>query len=197
MATLTERFPMCVAFGFEGGAGYKTSIAVNLGGKEKRNQDWSQSRGRWRATQLGKKEDVTEMLVKYFHAAAGRQNNFPFRDWIDYKVASSEGIVTLVSGTTYQLYKRYTIGGISRDRKIIRPVSAVIAGGGTYSSVNTSTGTFTHDSGAAPTGWAGQFDCLCRFDQDELNIEIVNRNGGGGELIFTWGNIGIVEDKES
>lgn len=194
MATLSERFPMRVAFGFSGGARYSVGIAVTLGGREKRNQNWSMSRGRWVATQNAKKEVETQILVHYFHAAGGRENNFPFRDWIDFQVSSAQGVVELISGNDYQLQKRYTRGGVTRDRDIFRPVNASISGGGSYT-VNTSTGVVTRNSGAAPTGWSGQFDCLCRFDTDDLqDIEVVGK-GPDGEFIYTWGGIAIVETR--
>lgn len=193
MPTLTERFPLKVAFGFTGGARYSTSLSVNLAGGEKGNQNWTQTRGRWVATQQAKNEEDTEALVEYFHAAAGRANPFPFRDWTDYKVVSADGRVRSLGGGLYQLVRRYTRGGISRDRDIYLPVNAAVAGGGSYS-VNTSTGVVTHNSGAAPTGWAGQFDCLCRFDDDEMNIEVINKRPDG-ILLFTWGGIRIVEKR--
>lgn len=191
MTTLTTRFPMRVAFGFTGGARYNTGISINLGGDEQANQNWTQSRGRWVATQQAKREEPTQTLVKLFHAAAGRKNYFPFRDWTDYRVASSEGVLLALGGGLYQLQKRYTFGGVNRDRDIYLPVSATVAGGGTYA-VNTSTGVVTHSAGNAPTGWSGQFDCLCRFDSDDLNVTTIGANQEHG-VLYTWGGIEIVE----
>ncbi len=192
MTTLTTRFPEKVAFGFSGGARYSTSIAVSGSGHEKRNQNWSQSRGRWTATHAGKNETDTQALVKHFHAAGGMLNNFPFKDPTDYQVVTAEGILTLVSSGIYQLYKRYSSGGVNRDYKVVRPVNAVAAGGGSYS-ISATTGLLTHSSGSAPTSWSGEFDRLCRYDSDELNIELVN--GAPGHRLYSWGNIAIVEDK--
>lgn len=193
MTTLTDRFPFRVAMGFEGGSGYSTSIAVVLGGAEKRNQNRSNSLGRWTATQQNKRQAITEELIAFYHAAGGRANDFPFRDWSDYRCAAGDGSVVLVSGATYQLYKQYVSGGVTRLRKIIRPVNSVVAGGGSYS-VSSTTGLLTHLSGAAPAGWSGEFDVLCRFESDDAlsQLQAVDKMGDG-TILFTWGNIGITE----
>lgn len=193
MAILTERFPYRVALGFEGGSAYSTTIAVLPSGKEKRNANRANPMGRWVATQLHKLETETKALIDFYHAAGGRINLFPFRDWSDYKVASGAGNVVLISGDTYQMRKAYVMGGVTRYRNIIRPVNPVVTGGGTYS-VNPSTGVVTRISGAVPTGWTGEFDCLCRFESDNVlqQITIVNRHGSGSH-IYTWGDIAIVE----
>jgi uncharacterized protein (TIGR02217 family) len=193
MATLTERFPYRVALGFEGGSAYSTTIASLPSGKEKRNANRTTSMGRWVATQLHKREPVTQALIAFYHAAGGRINLFPFRDWSDYKVLAGDGSAVLISGATYQLRKQYVSGGITRYRNITRPINAVVAGGGVYS-VNPSTGVLTVISGGPPTGWTGEFDCLCRFESDDVlqQITIVNRHGSG-EHIYTWGDIAIRE----
>ncbi len=192
MATLTTRFPTGVASGFEARPGYSTSIGRVPSGKEKRNQNSANSLGRWVATPAEKTETITRALIEYFHACAGRANNFPFKDFSDYQVTSGQGLVVLITSGSYQLYKRVTVGGVTRDRKIVRPLSVVVGGGGTYS-VSATTGILTHSAGSAPTGWTGEFDNLCRFDTDELNITMITRTGSG--YIYDWGQIGIQEDR--
>jgi len=190
MATLTTRFTTRVASGFESKPGYSTSIGRLPSGKEKRNQNSANSLGRWVATPAEKDEATTRELIEYFHACAGRANSFPFKDFSDYQVTSGQGLVVLVSSGIYQLYKRVTVGGVTRDRKIVRPLSAVVAGGGTYS-VSTTTGILTHSAGSAPTGWTGEFDNLCRFDSDEISITAIVRSGSG--YLYDWGGLGIQE----
>jgi uncharacterized protein (TIGR02217 family) len=178
--------------GFEGGSGYLTEIAQVPGGKEKRNAQRANSLGAWVATQLHKRHAPTQELIKYWHAAAGRANDFPFRDWTDYQVETGDGVFLALTASTYQLQKRYITGGVTRTRDIIRPLAGlVVTGSGTYS-VSGSTGILTVTSGAAPTGWHGEFDLLCRFGTDDLKVTIVDKRGNG-EFIYTWGDISIEE----
>jgi uncharacterized protein (TIGR02217 family) len=194
MATLTIRFPYRVALGFEGGSAYSTTVAALPSGREKRNANRINSMGRWVATHMHKLEADTQALISFYHAAGGRINVFPFRDWSDYKVPAGAGNVVLVTGSTYQLRKAYTSGGVTRYRNITRPLNQVVSGGGTYS-VDPDTGLLTLIAGSPPTGWTGEFDCLCRFEADNVlqQITIANRQGGGGSHIYTWGDIAIVE----
>lgn len=193
MAYIATRFPELIAFGFSGGPAFRTRIAATRSGKEQRNQGLSASLGRWTATHKHKGQTATEALIAYFQVANGRTNTFRFKDYADFAAAGSAGIVTLISGDTYQMKKRYTVGASSQDRPIYKPIAATvsISGGGSYS-LAAETGIITRNSGAAPTGWTGQFDAHCRFDSDEMQIEIVERKAGG-EYIYTWGDIAIVE----
>lgn len=196
MTTLTERFPYRVALGFEGGSGYLTEIAQVPGGKQKRNSQRQNSLGRWRATQLTKRHNVTQELIKFFHAAGGSLNDFPYRDWTDFNVASGDGIFETIDATHFQLQKRYIKGGVTRTRDIIRPLSTItVVGTGNYS-VSLTTGILTVNSGANPTGWYGQFDLLCIFGQDDLaGMRIVDRHGPNAHegFLYTWGDISIEE----
>lgn len=193
MSYSTLRFPELVAFGFAGGPGFNTRVAASISGFEQRQQNWSASRGRWRATHRHKGQAATEALLAYFQAMNGRTHGFPFKDYTDYSASASTGVVALISGDTYQMKKRYTAGGLTMDRPIKKPISATvsISGGGSYS-LDAATGIITRNSGAAPTGWTGQFDVPCRFNADEMQIEIVERKPSG-EYIYTWGDIEIVE----
>jgi uncharacterized protein (TIGR02217 family) len=194
----TPRMHDKVAFGFSGGPRFSTSVAVGFSGAEKRNVNWTQARGRWTATMLAKKQDVTESLIAHFRAVRGMAYGFRMKDWSDFECRAADSLlVELTANTTWQLYKNYTFGTNVSSRKIAkpRPNQVTIVGAGTYT-VNTATGVVTKTGGSNPTGWYGAFDVPVRFDTDDLNIEIINRNRIDG-LLYTWGNIPLVELKDT
>ena len=93
------------------------------------------------------------------------------------------GRVSLVSGTTYQLQKRYTAAGSSRtkDRKITRPLasgfllqeSAVTVPPANYT-LNVATGTLTIASApvAATLTWSGSFYVPVHFRDDNIDWDL-------------------------
>lgn len=130
MAVLTTRMPDDVAYGFQGGPEFNTEVIVVESGHEQRNQLWSQARRMYQADQHNKTQALTNTLIDFFHAALGRTHAFRMKDHNDYAATVSNGrLGTGAVGTgtaTYQLYKRYTQGGQSHDRKITRPVSGAL-----------------------------------------------------------------------
>lgn len=85
---------------------------------------------------------------------------------------------------------------------LAHPINS-ISGTGPYTftlATNTSGKTITLGSGLGSKfpqasdalTWAGEFDVPCRFNTDQLNVEVVARLQGG-EYVYTWGDIEIVE----
>lgn len=87
---------------------------------------------------------------------------FRFRDWADYQVQASAGIVQANGTPTGQLYKRYTFAGIAFDRKISKPVAGTVSisngasvlVSGAHYSLDTSSGAITW-SATASAGVSG------------------------------------------
>ena len=192
----TPTFPRRVAFGFVGGTRYNTSRAILPNRQDKRNVDQDDGLGKWVVSQRGKNEIETRELIAFKRVVKGMGHGFRFPDWSDYKCIASEGNgeVVFISGTTWQLYKSYAQGALSELRLIQkpRPGTVTILGGGSYT-LNTATGTFTHNSGAAPIGWVGEFDVPAIFGDDEINIEIVGKRVADLSFIYSWGSISIEE----
>ncbi len=192
MSFLAITMPDDVAYGFVAGDMYDVDIVRTLGGWEQRNLNAAQSLGRWTAAYPNKTKAQSDGLLAFWHVANGRQHGFLAKDWMDFEAAGSEGVLTLVSTDLYQMYKRFTSQAQTKDREIKKPRSGTIAiaGGGTYT-IDYATGRVTRVSGAAPTGWTGQFDKPCRFDMEKPNISAVARSGA--DLIYSWGDAAIVE----
>lgn len=164
----TPRFPVDISVGSKFGPGYSTSIARNLGGFEQNNQNWSMPLHIGDVIFGCRTQPQLNNLLAYFHGVAGMHNGFRFKSFNDYTATGSQGTVTVIDATHWQMYKTYTFGALSKARKITKPIAgAVIAGGGSYS-YDTATGIITKLSGADPTGWVGEFDFPVRFNLDEM-----------------------------
>lgn len=185
----TPRFPTTISAGAKFGPGYSTSKARNLGGAEASNQNWLMPLYRGDVSHAAKTQALYDDLLAYFHGVAGRHNQFRFKNFGDFSATSAQGtLVELTANTTWQMYKTYTYGALSKARKISKPIATgmVIAGGGSYT-LDTTTGIITRNSGANPTSWAGQFDTPVRFDTDEmLPVSITS-------ALYEWTSIPILE----
>lgn len=120
------RLPIYIERGAKGGPGFSTTIKDLAGGKEKRNQNWSRSRGRW---DIGYAIDDLAGLypvVAFFYARRARARGFRFRDWSDYHV--DRQTIAVADGTkrVFQIIKRYQDDGGSYDRLITRPVRGTV-----------------------------------------------------------------------
>jgi uncharacterized protein (TIGR02217 family) len=187
----TPRFPETVSFGVTGGPEFLTDVVIVNSGHEYRNQVRSLELNRWDVAHAARLPEHWAPLKKFFRNAAGRANGFRFKDWADYEVESGEGVFTLLTATTFQMWKRYTSGSTSYDRKIQKPVSGTVTvTGGSGVTVDYTTGIVTVSSGT-PTSWVGEFDVPARFDTDQMRGTIIDRSGN--DYVIGWESIPVVE----
>jgi uncharacterized protein (TIGR02217 family) len=194
----SPRFPERISYGAVGGAEFNTIVAGTTTGREVRESLQAYPKQRWDVSQGVNGAADFKQLRAFFWAMRGKQHGWRFKDWTDFEVDYTEGIVTGLTSTTFQLVKRYSIGGLTMDRIITKPVTGTVAvqvsGTPTAATVNTVTGVITIGSApsAANVTWAGEFDCPMRFDTDHLQGEVVARNLQDG-LLTRWAGIPIVE----
>lgn len=189
MAFIDTRFPIDISYGATGGVGYKTDIVEMASGIEQRNSVWSQGKGVWDVSHGVKTQTQLDVLIAFFRNMKGKANGFRFKDWSDFSVTTGQGIFTSIDATHFQMYRRYTVAGNNSDRKITKPVSGtIIITGGAGVTLDYLTGIVTVTSGT-PTAWTGEFDVPCRFDTDQMKVNLTAFN------IYTWGNIPVVEEK--
>jgi uncharacterized protein (TIGR02217 family) len=191
----SPRFPAIVARDLIGGPTYLTEIIALTSGHEQRDAMWSMPRQRYTVPLSNLTQTQMDALLAFLRVARGRFNGFRVRDPVDFRVSTSgvDGVVALISGDTYQLYKRYTSGSNTVDRKIVKPVTPiVVSGGGTYT-IDYTTGVVTRTGGAAPTGWTGSFDVPCRCDTDAISVEAHRVSAGGA---FS-GSIPLIELRQA
>jgi uncharacterized protein (TIGR02217 family) len=194
----SPRFPECFALqAVRGGPAFSTDIAQTISGAEFRNINWDQGLSSWVVGYAAKPLSEFKMLRDFFRGVRGRGHGFRLRDPLDHSAAIGDGVVLLISGDNYQMYRRYSTGGALFEDKIIhKPVAGtiVVAGGGTYT-IDHATGIITRTAGAVPTGWSGEYDKPARFDSDRMEDARVVDKLPGGELLVEWGVIPIVEQR--
>lgn len=201
----SPRFPENIGAGALGGPEFNTTVVKTVGGSEQRNGAWAYPLHRWDVSQ-GLKHQADFMTVRaFFMTMRGRLHGFRFKDLADYQAdhtGDEKGIVSGITGTTFQLVKRYTSGSQTQDRVIKKPIAAgfELKDSGTTLTLttdytlNTVTGvvTTTTTRTAANLTWAGDFDVPMRFDTDALRGRIDSRNPSRG-LLHEWASIPIVE----
>lgn len=206
MAFHDIRFPDRIAEGAEGGPEFSTSIIISSGGHEQRVANWSVARGRWNVgTGLQDASDYATLLA-FFRARQGRLHAFRFKDWSDFEMPRQTIGTTDGADATWQIFKRYTSGGVNSDRTITRPVSGTVqvwvnnaaitlgSGAGEFQ-VNLSTGVITLGSAlTATTGHAievaCEFDVPARFDTDSLPLNLQAFEIG------QWPDVPVMEIRE-
>jgi uncharacterized protein (TIGR02217 family) len=131
-----------------GGPQFQTNVIVVQSGYEQRNKSWAFSRGNW---QLGERVVVNsekEALINFFYSRKGKFQAFRFKDWADFKVDHTNGILGTGFGTghpEFDLYKTYSDGDDTYLKRINKPVpgTVVVKQNGTIvpSAVDYTTGT--------------------------------------------------------
>jgi len=178
----TPKFPSTPKFGLTSEPGYDVSVIRVASGRERRNRNWSRPLTRITIT-VGpgpRASDEIQELLEFWHAVGGTACGFRYKDWSEFKScrlaltpARTDQPLVLVSGSIYQITKRYTAGAAVQDREITKPVSGtlLIADAGTlktettHYTVDYATGrvTLLFTPGGAMT-WGGEFDIPVRFD---------------------------------
>lgn len=202
MAHREVELPDVPAFGVEGGPGYSTSLARNLGGYALSNKNWSASLRDWMLSFPPRPKSDYDDLLDFFEVIAeGAGNTWLFKDPYDFSATSTNGILTLQAGspqTLYQAYKRRTVGAYSKDRLIqkLRTSTITVYDNGVLKgsgySFDASTGLFTITTGTGPFTWAGEFLNVVRFAEDPMKAAIIDK---GAELIISWRSILLREER--
>jgi uncharacterized protein (TIGR02217 family) len=172
---LNVSFPPYVAQGASGGPEFSTEVVSLASGSEQRNSLWAGARGKWNiSTGIRTRAQMLDVIA-FFHVVKGKAYSFRFRDWNDYQAANVP--MVQVTGTVWQLVKRYTIASFEHVRTITKPVagtvSITVSGLPVVpSGIDYLTGrvTFSSAPGAAPHA-TFEFDVPVRFDTDHLSVQ--------------------------
>lgn len=189
----TPRFPTCPAFGYSAEPRYSVTRIQLAGGHERANLNWSRVLHRYTLSIGPRDEDAIAEAHEFYHAVAGMAGRFRFKDHVDFKSCRSPGDPTPVdqplvfdaeqSPASYVLTKRYTMGALTRDREIRKPIAGTIrvADNGVEKTegvdwtLDPTFGLVTLGfSPAGPLTWGGEFDVPVRF-VSEFPVEIVER----------------------
>jgi uncharacterized protein (TIGR02217 family) len=204
----TPRFPDDIALdALEGGPTYSTSVLATFGGTDFRNINRAQQKGEWDTASGIRTPGDFNAVRDLFRMARGQAHGFRFRDWADYLCTHDEGVLTLVSGSLYQMYKRYGSGATLEDRIITKPIAATCVfkrnRGGTITTITPTLDATTggvivssHVGGDVYT-WAGEFDVPVRFNTDQLRTRATGpRDYGDGRPLLSWDAVPLIEDPQ-
>ncbi len=187
-----------------GGPRFKTTVLTLESGFEKRNVDWSEDKGQWDVgyglmskTGSGPAEAFIDEINSFFRARRGRAHSFRFKDWGDFTIEDPNDPTTTnqLIGTgdgankVFQIFKRYTSGGINYDRPLTKIVSGtltvlldgVVQADPADFSVDLITGIVTFvvaPPGGEVVAVACEFDVHVRFNIDHLQINLEIFNAG-------------------
>lgn len=181
------RLPDDIDYGFTGGPKFSTKVLTGFSGWEQRFVNWAKARLEWNISKSVQDQTLIDVVIAFFNARQGRGRGFRFKDWTDYRITAQ----SIGTGTgallVFQIYKRYTSGGVNYDRTIKKIVAASVSitvngvakieganPGGDYT-VAYNTGIVTFNAGKAPPNTqvvaiTCEFDVPVRFDTDKLDV---------------------------
>jgi len=193
MSFFEERFPDDIAQGAMGGPSFKTSEVKVSGGARSANKDWSAPLHFFNVASGIKSRDDFKIARSFFWVVFGAFDGFRFKDFSDYACMRSESILTLVSGSNWQLGKRYVYGSRGVTRTIKKPVAGSVivydVGGSALPTVLDATTGIATVTGT-PATWAGEFDVPCKFSNDKMDARQIGDDDG---MFIDWGSIDIEE----
>lgn len=196
----SPRFPTNIGIGASGGPEYATEVVELASGYEQRNITQDLPRQRYSVSFVNRPQSEFATLAAFFRMTKGRAHGFRYKDALDFEVSASEGILTAIAGSPsgyYQMFKRYTSGSATEDRKICKPViGSVLIYENSVLTMSGWTIDFTSGIVYAPglfgtLTWSGEFDVPVRFASDLMKpawIPIAEN-----EKLGTWDDIELVE----
>jgi uncharacterized protein (TIGR02217 family) len=200
MAFFEAQFPPDISRGMSGGPRFLTDKAFTAGGQRttnRRSQYPLHEYSLAHPVQFGSEFDA---LRAFFYVVGGDADGFRFKDWSDYQGTQSNTSATLITGSVYQLNKRYTFGSRTFTRPIYKPVAgaqvfrtraAVVTDITGTTAVDLATGraTVSGHTGGDTYAWAGQFDVPAAFRDPAAVFQVL----GGSRMLTEWPSIEIEE----
>jgi uncharacterized protein (TIGR02217 family) len=187
----TPRFPDVPAAWMTGGRGWMTTVVRTYGGNEYRNAAWQQPLGEWQIQNAWASATPAAyaaafnvgQFVKFMRVNQGMFNGFRIKDFTDYQDEGG-GIFVSLGGGLSQMYKAITLGAITFNQIVNKPVSPIaITGGG---SLDYTTGIVT---GGSPTAWTGTYDIPARFATDAMDVGLDESSGA----LYNWQSLKLTE----
>lgn len=194
MAFHDVRLPDDIERGAQGGPRFKTTVLTLSSGFEQRNIDWQLTRSAWDISYgVDSKVNFTR-LIDFFFSRQGRAHSFRFKDWTDFELPRQLIGLTDGSTTDFQVFKRYSSGGLNFDRnleKIVLDSESVWVDnvqifegvGGDQYELDDLTGILTIGTVLASQSSTDieilcEFDVPVRFDTDALDINALTFQAG-------------------
>lgn len=183
-------FPANLTEAAVGGPAFSTIVIRTDSGQEQRIARWQRQLGQWKLDCSTLSADDLQDLVAFFLARQGRLRGFRMKDWDDYEAVDAPQ--TVYDTDKIQLYKSYSSGGITFQRKIVKPVAGTVTlerNGAAYTDFTVSTATGIATLTGAKDGVftaSFEFDIPVRFDTDRLEASAQDN-------VRAWNSVPIVE----
>lgn len=195
-----------IAAGVRGKQIRRNSRTTATSGAMQINIDWARTLRQYELGVVPLSVSQWQTIEGLHEVTEGGAYGFLLQDPKDTAATLDTGRVALVSGTTYQLQKRYTSAGSPRtkDRKITRPMASgfvLQAAGVTVAPANytldATTGKITIPSAPAfaTLTWSGYFYVPVHFASDEIDWELV-RSGPAETRLMAGPNVVVMEVAE-
>lgn len=179
---IDETLPQFVSYGATGGPTFKTTITEGHTGRERRNVNWSKARWKFSFSGALLTAEAYDELRAVFYVVKGRYSGFRFSDPVDYQMTDEQIAEGDGSTTTFELYKAYTFGTETYNRRILKAASGTDvvkvngvtkSGAGVDYTFYPNTGYIvfnTPPSNTHPIVVSCDFDVPVRFNVDEINM---------------------------
>lgn len=128
--------------------------------------------------------DFEEIRAMFYVVFGTPYTGFRWKDWNDYQLTQSNSVLTFITGSTWQIYRRYALaGGVYWDRIIQKPNADIVVKRTRAAVVTTASATVDTATGIATiSGHAGgdtytcegSFDVPVTFAENEAlsNVEL-------------------------
>lgn len=193
-----ERLDLGITYGTTATITTNTAIVESLSGRETRSINWVQPLIKFNIGQRGCINQELESFIAFHRARKGAYEGFRFKDWSDYQLSNQ--LITLNQDLQAQLFKTYTVAGVSVKRplvKIVEETVTVNVGNSPVTEgweVDFNTGVITFDE--QPTGAirvSCEFDVPVRFESDKIDLRFEAYEPGTGRKIFNWEGLTLTE----
>lgn len=195
-------FPPRVSANMQAGPGFLVDQAFTVGGQRYTNLNDPYPIHEYSLRHPVRSGRDFEELRAFFWVVNGR-DGFRFKDWSDYQLHGDNSALQLISGTTWQITRKYVSPGRTALRPIFKPVAGILIfrnRSGAISDI-TATSTITATNGQVViTGHISgdTYYCLGEFHVPVAFIDprAVFNVLGGSQMLTEWGEFGVREIRE-
>jgi uncharacterized protein (TIGR02217 family) len=133
MSFFEVEFPRTISFKSTRGPGFNTTVNKGFSGFEQRNKNWSASRGQWALSLItptafqNNRLQFLQLLDAFLLNVSGMGDGFRLFDPLDNSAVNQLLGVGDSTTNTFQLVKKYIIGGRTYVRVVNKPIMSTVA----------------------------------------------------------------------
>lgn len=120
------RLPEDIERGAQGGPRFRVTRVRLASGREKRNRLWQQPLQTWDIGYGIQSQEDWEDVRDFWYARGGPERSFRFKDFSDFEITDQQIGLGDDTTTEFQVFKRYSSGGVDFDRTITKLVSGTV-----------------------------------------------------------------------